>query len=511
MTPIAAPARPASLDPAHARRWIRRRRIAAEGRADVGTVYAATLALLMAAALVGPPVAGVIWPPDMPGGGPTVTPFVGAVAALAAFFVVLRQLGPLSVSRSDATWLLPAPLPRRTLLTPALVLTTVVALVVGAVIGVAVTGHIAARPTGLLVLGASGTTGAAAAVGVALLAFTCQRRPSTARFADGIGIAVGVGGLVLAAAMRATGEPGLPAVPLPPEAVLAVGAAALAAGLIAVGSTWRALESWPAAPIAGASITMGAYADVVYAVEPSYLTEMSARRFWRSRTRVRTTRLLPARRLPPLVAQDLIILRRKAARLWWPVGAAAVPVYLADGPAWLLIGVVVIGALAAASLTVESTHDDAANPAMLRLLGVTGRQVTAARLVVPAVVAGGWLAVTLAVLQALGALTGPWWVLGLLAGPAVAAGAFQRARASAASIGTVLIDTPLGAFPAGMLLWLLNGIDVLAVLTLPISVGLVLLPAPEVLGWHWLLAQAVSSALGYALLVRRSGTTAGSF
>lgn len=114
MTPIAAPARPASLDPAHARRWIRRRRIAAEGRADVGTVYAATLALLMAAALVGPPVAGVIWPPDMPGGGPTVTPFVGAVAALAAFFVVLRQLGPLSVSRSDATWLLPAALPRRT-------------------------------------------------------------------------------------------------------------------------------------------------------------------------------------------------------------------------------------------------------------------------------------------------------------------------------------------------------------------------------------------------------------
>jgi hypothetical protein len=135
--------------------------------------------------------------------------------------------------------------------------------------------------------------------------------------------------------------------------------------------------------------------------------------------------------------------------------------------------------------------------------------VTAQRLAVPAVVAGGWLAVTLAVLQVAGSLTGPWWALGLLAGPAVAVGAFQRAKASAASIGTILIDTPLGAFPAGMLLWLLNGIDVLAVLTLPVSAGLVMLQTPEVLGWHWLLAQAVSSALGCALLVWRSDTAAG--
>ncbi|MEU9507329.1 DUF6297 family protein [Micromonospora sp. NPDC048170] len=510
MTPIEAPVRPGSPAAVDARRWIRHRRIAAEGRADIGTVYAVTLALLMAAALLGQPLVRVIWPPDAPGVDPAMTPFVGAVAVLAAFFVVLRQLGPLSVSRSDATWLLPAPLPRRTLLAPALTLTTVAALVVGAVTGIAVTGHVAARPAGLLVLAAGGTTGAAASVLAALLALACQRRPSAARLADGIGIAIGAGCLVLAAALRTTGDHRLSSSLISPVTVLATGTAALAAGLIAVVLTWRALENWPTAPIAEASINAGAYADVVYAVEPSYLTEMSARRFWRSRTRIRTTRLLPARRVPPLIAQDLIILRRKAARLWWPVGAAAVPVYLADGPAWLLLGVVLIGALAAAGLTAESTHGDASNPAMLRLLGATGRQVTVQRLAVPAVVAGVWLAVTLAVLQVAGSLAGPWWALGLLAGPAVAVGAFQRAKASAASIGTILIDTPLGAFPAGMLLWLLNGIDILAVLTLPVSAGLVMLQAPEALGWHWLLAQAVSSALGCALLVRRSGTAAGS-
>lgn len=503
MTPVAAPVRPASPATVDARRWVRRRRIAAEGRADVGTVYTVALAVLMATVLVRQPVARAVWPPEAPG-DPAVTPFIGAVAALAAFFVVLRQLGPLSVSRSDATWLLPAPVPRRTLLAPALALTTTAALVVGAVIGVAVTGHIAARPTGLLVLGAGGATGAAAAVFVALLAIAGQHRPSVTRFADGAGIAVGAGSLVVAAALSAHGEHRLPFPPVPPVAVLAAGVAALATGLILVGLTWRELESWPAAPIAEASINAGAYADVVYAVEPSYLTEMSARRFWRSRTRIRTTRLLRTGWLSPLIAQDLIILRRKAPRLWWSVGAAAVPVYLAEGPAWLLIGVVLIGALGAAGFTGESTHSDAANPAMLRLLGVTGRRVTAARLVVPAVIAGGWLAITLAVLQGLGSLAGPWWVLGLLAGPAVAVGAYQRAKASAAALGTILIDTPLGAFPAGMLLWLLNGIDVLAVLTLPVSVGLVMLPAPEVLGWPWLLAQVVSSALGCALLVRFS-------
>lgn len=510
MTAIEAPVRrdtPAAVD---ARRWIRRRRIAAEGRADIGTVYAVTLALLMAVALLGQPLVRVVWPPDAPDGDPALTPFLAAVAVLAAFVVVLRQLGPLSVSRSDATWLLPAPLPRRTLLAPALTLTTVAALVVGAVTGIAVTGHVAARSAGFLVLGAGATTGAAAAVLAALLALACQRRPSAARLADGIGIAIGAGCLVLAAALRTTGDHRLSFPLIPPVAVLATGAAALAAGLIAVVLTWRALENWPTAPIAEASNNAGAYADVVYAVEPSYLTEMSARRFWRSRTRVRTTRLLPARRVPPFIAQDLIIMRRKAARLWWLVGVAAVPVYLADGPAWLLLGVVLIGALAAAGLTAESIHGDASNPAMLRLLGATGRQVTAQRLVVPAIVAGVWLAVILAALQAAGSLAGPWWALGLLAGPAVAVGAFQRAKASAASIGTILIDTPLGAFPAGMLLWLLNGIHVLAVLTLPVSAGLVMLPAPEALGWHWLLAQAVMSALGCALLVRKSGTAAGS-
>nr|WP_018722014.1 hypothetical protein [Salinispora cortesiana] len=48
-----------------------------------------------------------------------------------------------------------------------------------------------------------------------------------------------------------------------------------------------------------------------------------------------------------------------------------------------------------------------------------------------------WLVITLVALQATGSLAGPWWALGLLAGPAGAEGALQRAKPSTASIGTI--------------------------------------------------------------------------
>ncbi|MGC4804867.1 DUF6297 family protein [Micromonospora sp. DT233] len=506
MTRAPAPGRPAA--DVDVRRWIRRRRIAAEGRVDVGTVYLVFLAVLMAVALVGESVAAVVWPRQPPSTGPSATVVVGAVAALAAFFVVLRQLGPLAISRSDATWLLPAPVSRRLLLTPALALTTGAALVLGGATGLAVAGHLAARPAGPGVLAGAVTTGGAAAIIVALVALYCQQRPTTARVADGAGVAVGVGCLLVAAGFQMFGTYRLPRGWAPPAAAqLALGCLALAAALGAVLAARRRLDRWPTAPIAEAAVNAGAYADVVYAVEPSFLAELSARRFWRRRTGIRTTRLVAHRRLPPLVAQDLLMVRRKAGRLWWLAGGAALPTLLADGPGWLAMGVLLVGALAAAGLTGESTHSDAANPALLRLLGVTGRWVTVQRLAVPAVIGACWGALALGGLQVAGELDGPWWALGLAAGPAVAAGAFQRARASAASIGTILIDTPLGAFPAGVLLWLVNGIDVLAVLTLPVSIGLLTARAPEVLGWPWVLAQAASSLLGCLILIKRSATT----
>nr|WP_173167203.1 DUF6297 family protein [Phytohabitans suffuscus] len=344
------------------RRWIRSRQIAANGRLDPGVVYSVLLAVGMAVALLHAPIVAAIWPGTPPdGSGLQLEVLAGVGLVWAALYSVLRRLGPLTVSRSAATWLLPAPVSRRMLLTPSLSLAIAASAVIGAVTGLAVLGHAATRPVPAASVFASVSFGAAGAIAVALLALLCQRWPAVARLLDASGGAV-------------------------------------VCGLLTVAT----------------------------------------------------------------------------------VGAAGVPT--------------------------ESTHSEARSAALLRLLGLSGRRVVAQRLVVPSVLGALWCAAVMVALQAVGLLRGPWWALGLVAGPAVAVAAVQRAKASAASIANVLIDTPLGAFPAGTLLWLLNGLDVLAVLSLPLSVGLASHGTGEALSWTWVALQGFASAAGCAVMVRWSKT-----
>lgn len=489
------------------RRWIRSRQIAANGRLDPGAVYSVLLAVAMAVALLHGPIVAAIWPgtpPDRPGLPPEVLAGVGLTWA--ALYSVLRRLGPLTVSRSAATWLLPAPVSRRMLLTPSLSLTTAASAVIGAVTGLAVLGHAATRPVpaGSVLTGAS--LGAAGVVAVALLALLSQRRPAVARRLDASGGAVVCGLLAVAAAGQLTDHTVRAIPPSAAPVLLAVALLALAAALAVVVTVWLRLDGWPTHQLAEASANAGAYADAAYAVEPSFLAEVSQRRFWQRRGGFRPSQMFRSGAVPPLVAHDLLTTRRKAGRFWWLAATAMVPVMLGRGPAWLQLGAVLIGAIGAASVPTESTHSEARSAALLRLLGLSGRRVVAQRLVVPSVLAALWCTAVMVALQAAGLVRGPWWALGLAAGPAVAVAAVQRAKASAASVANVLVDTPLGAFPAGMLLWLLNGLDVLTVLSLPLSVGLASHRTGEVLSWAWVVLQAFVSAAGCALMVRWSKT-----
>ncbi|MER7889304.1 DUF6297 family protein [Micromonospora sp. NPDC094482] len=495
--PAAAPAAPADI-----RRRVRRMRIAAVGRVDPSSVYCVLLAIGMAVALVWKPLVGVVWPTGT--GRPSVLAPVGAALVLLAFFGVLRQLGPVVVSRGDATWLLPAPVPRRTLLTPALLLTAVAATAVGGMVGLALAGRVTEGTATASAILAGLAGGVVAALLVALLAMHGQRHPRTGGILDLVAAGIGAALVAAAAGVQLADGYALPVGPPAASIGLSLAGVALALAVAAVGWAWWRLDGWPTHRVVEASATTGSYADAVHAVEPSFLSEQSARRYWRGRTGIRASRLLRGRRVPPLVAQDLLHVRRKPGRLAWLVGTALAPTVLADGPTWLLIAVLLIGVLAAASLTGESTHADASNPAVLRLLGLTTLQVRAQRLVVPTGIAVLWLLLALGVLQAAGGLAGPWWALGVAAGPSAAVAALYRAKMSAASIGSVFVDTPLGGFPSGMLLWLANGVDVVAVLTLPVSIGLATVHAPEALGWNWVLAQAAASAAGCLLLLRRS-------
>ncbi|TYB39243.1 hypothetical protein FXF50_08345 [Micromonospora sp. AP08] len=487
------------------RRWIRQRQIAANGRVDPATVYSVILALGMAVALVGQPIIAVVWPAaPTPDEEPSALVLVGAGLLLLAFFGILRQLGPMAVSRSDATWLLTAPVSRRTLLGPALALSTMAAVLVGGVTGLAVVGHLAARPASLFWPLTGAIAGSAAALGLARAALHCQRRPASARHIDLLGgVVAGTLVGVAASAQLADNPYPLRLGSFPASGALVLACAALVVAGILWGTARAGLDVWPTSRIVDASANAGVYADAIYAVEPSFLTELSTRRYWQRRTNIRTLGLIRRPGLPPLVGQDLLIVRRKASRLWWLAGVAAAPTVTADGPRWLLITLVLVGAMAAAGFTSESTHRDAANPALVRLLGLPEQQVRGQRLVVPGLLAALWSGLALGGLQAAGLLSGPWWALGLAIGPAAAVAALQRARASAASIGNVLIETPLGAFPAGMLLWLVNGLDVLAVLTLPVSIGIATGTALE---WHLVPIQLALSALGCVLLIRWTPT-----
>ncbi|TDC38375.1 hypothetical protein E1211_07365 [Micromonospora sp. 15K316] len=504
MTTTRAPA-PAPAAAVDVRRHIRRMRVAAVGRVDPSSVYCVLLAIVMAAALFGQPLGVIVWPADA--AGPSVPALVGAGLVLLAFLGVLRRLGPVVVTRADATWLLPAPVPRRTLLTPALLLTALSATVVGGLVGLAVAGRVAERPATSTVVVAGVAGGAAVGLLLALLAVHAQTRPRNGRVVDLAAGTVAAALVAVAVGEQLTGGYAPPRDVLPSASTMLVVVAAVAfpLALAAVAGVWWRLNSWPTHRIAEASASTGSYADALYAVEPSFLAAQSSRRYWRNRTGIRTSRLLRDRRVPPLTAQDLLQVRRNPGRLPWLVGTALAPAVVADGPVWLLIGVVLVGALAAASVTAEATHTDASNPAALRLLGLTFRQVYAQRLVVPTGVAALWGALALGTVQATGLLSGPWWALGLAAGPAAAVAALYRAKISASSVGNIFIDTPLGAFPSGLLLWLVNGLDVVAVLALPMVIALVTARAPEQLSWSSVLVQAALSVAGcLVLLLRRS-------
>ncbi len=501
-----------SANARNVRRWVRQRQVVANGRVEPSTVYCVLLASGMLVALIGEPVSTAVWPSDAPtGNGLPALVAAGVGLALCAYFGVLRRLGPLVVSRSAATWLLPAPVSRRPLLLSSLALTVVSAVLAGGLTGLAVIGRVVPRPVpSTLVLAAIGA-GAGTALLVMLAAVHSERRPAMGRRYDVVAGLLGGGFVLLAVGARTTGDLRLPLGSLPDDPVsVGLGGLPLLAGTWGTWRIWRGLDTWPTHQIVNASAETAGYADAVYAVEPSFLAEQSTRRFWQRRGGFRATGLFRAGHIPALVVTDLLLMRRKAVRVPGLLGLAMAPAVLADAPIWLVVMSVLISALAAASLTTESIHRDASNPALLRLMRLSGREVLKQRLIAPSVVAGGWCCLALAALQAAAGLAGAWWLLGLAAGPAVGVAAVQRARVSAESIGNVMIETPLGAFPSGMLLWLLNGTGTLALATAPMALALVFSRDSGALDWGLVSGQVVASALGCAALLGRAKRDAAS-
>ncbi|WP_320066743.1 DUF6297 family protein [Micromonospora sp. RTGN7] len=474
------------------RRWVRRRQVAARASVSLETLYVLAVTAAIAIALLGSWLRRVLWPavPVDASAWPATSALLAAAGV--ALLLTLRRLGPLVLGRSDLAWLLHTPVSRRGLLLPALARALCLAAVAGATLALLAVGRLAPRPTDGAETAAWLAAGAGAGGCAALLATAAQRDPRLGRWLD----------RMLTVALCALGavvllEPAAPATPTIPGPGLLAALTVTAAGAFTA-ATVRGLRLFPAAALHEPAADVGAYLDSAYVMDPSFTTDLRERRFWRRRT----LRSAPLRRGMPVPAQhELRVLRRKLPRLGWLAGAAAVPAMLADGASWMLALALVGGALTSASTTAEATRRDVAQPALLRLLGLPARRVLAVRLLTATALASLWCALALTALALLGGLPpGPWWALGLAFGPVAGVAALRRARIGAINHGLPLIDTPMGAFPPGPLLWLLTGLDLLVPLGLPMLTAL--FGADSVAGpsWQRVLLQAVlavGGALGY--------------
>jgi hypothetical protein len=405
----------------------------------------------------------------------------GLVIGVGAGLLLLAQaLGPLALSPADASWLLLTPLARRAVLRRAALTVAVLATLAGALLGVL--GLAMAGP--YLRLSGSGLPGswlflsAVAGAGCCLAAVAAEAiaqpydRPRAVVRAVGLAIAVvavagGVVGERWSAVTRAvTAVFGRLSTPVfDTTALVALAVAAIAWLLL-----WRRLASFPAGVLRADSARSGRALLAAQYFNFSLLFWIAEDNHWRGRL----LRSRPWPKLPPALALAWADWRRVARRPWPLVMlavASVVPALLGiaitgRGRLDLIAVALIAGAVAVGSQGTTTTKRDQDDPALLRLLGVDAGRALVPRAVLPSLLSGCWLALSLTVLCAAGALSGWLWpLLGLIAGPGVAAGVLRLARTARINPADRGPDTPMGNTPP----WLVS--RMLSVLVAAIGAG----------------------------------------
>jgi len=472
--------------------------------------YTSVFVLLVAAAVLGHPVAEALAGLARQADPARLGPGLALVAAAYAGFLALaRALGPVVLPAADASWLVTSPLPRRAVLGRTALLLLVAAVLAGAALGLTALwlfgapGQLGVRLAAALVLGA-----AAGAGGMATAVLGQQSPAADTRLQLLIGGALSVA--VLAAVLGAGPARRMLAAVAEAPASLGAAVAGVASVVAAflVRRAWAALDRIPAHRILASSTRTARVTSAATTLDPGMLTWVAEDAHWRGRAlRSRPWPRLVSR-LGPASApawQEWLRVGRRPGRLAALLGAAALPAVCANatggglGPA---AGLLLCGALTAAAMCTAGVRRDGGDPALARMLAVDGRAVMAARAVLPALLAAAWSALALGVLQAVGELPpGAWWALGPAAAPALAAGALRMARRRPVDHSMPVIDTPGGAVPTGPLLWAFTGVDLALAGSLPALAALASRPASVA---PYLAAQAVIGAAVLTAYVLRS-------
>jgi hypothetical protein len=241
-------------------------------------------------------------------------------------------------------------------------------------------------------------------------------------------------------------------------AIVAVAAAGIAALLVR-----RMLPQFPAGVVRSGSARAGTVLLAAAFLNVPLLTWIAEDSHWRgrrlhSRPWPRLAAFSP--RLGPafvLAWADWRRLGRRPAVLTALAVSALAPAlagaaFTERAHGWVTAAVLLAGAIAVGTQGTAATRRDTNDPALRRLLGVDAEAALIARAVLPALLSALWLALALALLALTGELHGALWpVLGLAAGPGVAAAAVRVARTAPVNPAAQGPDAPVTAPP-----WLLT-------------------------------------------------------
>lgn len=387
----------------------------------------------------------------------------GLVIGVAAGLLLLVQaLGPMALSPADASWLLPAPLPRRAVLRRSALTAALLSVVTGGLLGVLTLamagpylrpGAAALPPSWLLLSAAAGALCCLAAVAGQTLA---QPHPRARVAVRAVLAAVAV--IAMAAAVAAghwtalsdtitSGFGGLTTSALDSAAVIALVLAAVAGT-----AAWLLLRSFPAAVLRADSARAGRTLMAASYLNLPLLSWIAEDRHWRGR-------VIPSRRwpkLPPPLALawvDWRRLRRRPGQLAAAAASALIPALIgaaitSHDRRIVIAGALLFGAIGAGAQGTAAIKRDLNDKALRRLLGVSDAQGLMARAVLPALLSAGWLAIALALLVATGVLHGWLWIgVGVIAGPGVTAATLRMAGTAPINPAERGIDLPLGTAP----------------------------------------------------------------
>ncbi|PSK99002.1 hypothetical protein CLV63_104226 [Murinocardiopsis flavida] len=388
---------------------------------------------------------------------------------LAGALALARVVGPVAVSSADAAWLVLSPLSRRSVLARTLLVLAVVGAAVGAVVGLALLSALGASDALTLRLLASVVLGASWTLGGMAAAVLAQASPAWDARLVAVLVALVVAAAAAVVMSMGPGQGLLVGIASAPSAAWTAAASASAAvAACLAGRAWAVAARMPARAVLDASTRAGNAAGALTVMDPGALTWIAEDAHWR-------TRVLRSRAWPPRLRGAAAVawldwrrVARRPGRLLLAAAASALPMLAAQagGGTPAALAVLAAGALAVAATGTAGARRDAGDAALARLLGAGPRALLAARAVLPALLGGAWLSAALAGLDT-AVPGGPFWPLGLLCAPALAAGALRMARRPPVEHAMPVLDTPLGAVPLGPAMWALAGADIAALGCLP--------------------------------------------